>query len=137
LPSEIRVINECGKKKWVITFPALWIKFVVNFFMDAREIKESLMKYIETGDEKLLLLLYEVAVNYEEEKYTFDEKEKEEIRQRWENYKSGKSKALPMGRSQRNDQETKTLSQIYFTCLFSNTAATSFNPCFFAFSNMR
>jgi Putative addiction module component len=63
--------------------------------MSTAEIKERLQKYIETGDEKLLKLMYAVAREYnddDEKEYEFDTSEMQMLEKRWENFKSGKSK---------------------------------------------
>jgi len=61
--------------------------------MSTAEIKQRLQQYIETGDEKLLKLMYVVAREYNNEKeYELDDTEIQLLEERWENYKSGKSK---------------------------------------------
>lgn len=63
--------------------------------MSTAEIKEKLQHYIETGDEKLLKLMYAIAKEYnEDDKYynVLDEAEIQMLEERWEKYKSGKGK---------------------------------------------
>ena len=63
--------------------------------MSTAEIKQRLQQYIETGDEKLLKLMYAVAREYnnDEKDYEIDDTEIQMLEERWENYKSGKSKS--------------------------------------------
>ncbi len=63
--------------------------------MSTAEIKQKLQQYIETGDEKLLKLMYAIAREYndDEKEYELNDAEMQMLEERWENYKSGKSKS--------------------------------------------
>lgn len=63
--------------------------------MSTAEIKQKLQQYIDTGDEKLLKLMYAIAREYndDEKEYELNDAEMQMLEERWENYKSGKSKS--------------------------------------------
>lgn len=62
--------------------------------MNSSEIKERLQQYIETGDEKLLQLMYIVAREYSNDKEPeLDESEIQLLEERWDDYKNGVSKS--------------------------------------------
>jgi putative addiction module component (TIGR02574 family) len=82
------------KQSAIIVLPVILFKFDKSLPMSTAELKQKLQQYIETGDEKLLKLMYAVAREYndEENEYEIDDVEIQMLEERWENYKSGKSK---------------------------------------------
>ncbi|MEI9911418.1 MAG: hypothetical protein WDO71_18240 [Bacteroidota bacterium] len=70
--------------------------------MSTAEIKQKLQQYIETGDEKLLKLMYAIAREYndDEKEYELNDAEMQMLEERWEIIKVAKAKAIP-GRKQK------------------------------------
>lgn len=66
--------------------------------MSTTEIKQKLQQYIETGDEKLLKLMYVIAREYndDDKEFEFDDTEIQMLEDRWGKYKSGKSKGYSL-----------------------------------------
>jgi hypothetical protein len=80
------------EKRFVETGSAGMSKFVFKpLSMSKEEVKQQLQQYIDSGDEKLLRLMYVVAREYNNEDHPLDDTEIQMLEERWKDYKSGKN----------------------------------------------